>query len=167
MTRLYSLLVPGGCILICDHVNYPSPPRSSGGPFHDVRRAPIGVQGRWLYQAERDLPRRRPEPDGSRKVLRPGACICLSDLDDTSPLPKILRVRQPGHDTFTFPFLGKTVRARRKVAELIHLAGRQCQKQRFTPNFHAVSNVQTLVAAGHSRRRVPWEVQHERSSGCG
>ena len=45
--------------------------RSSRGPFHDGRRAPIDVQGSWFYQGERDLPRRRPEPDGSRKALRP------------------------------------------------------------------------------------------------
>ena len=56
--------------------------RSSRRPFHDGRRAPIDVQGSWFYQAERDLPRRRPEPDGSGEALRPscfGSCGSLRD----------------------------------------------------------------------------------------
>ena len=35
--------------------------RSSRRPYHDGRRTPVDVQGSWFYQAERDLPRRRPE----------------------------------------------------------------------------------------------------------
>ena len=45
--------------------------RSSRRPFHDGRRTPIDVPGSWFYQGERDLPRRRPEPHGSGKALRP------------------------------------------------------------------------------------------------
>ena len=61
--------------------------RSSRRPFHDGRRAPVDVQGSWFYQGERDLPRRRPEPDGSRKALR--SLVSFAIVDPTVRLRHI------------------------------------------------------------------------------
>jgi hypothetical protein len=41
----------------------------SGSSFHDRRRTSVDVQRAWFHQGERDLRRRRSEPDGGRKAL--------------------------------------------------------------------------------------------------
>ena len=69
--QLYSLLVPGGTILICDHVNSSSPSGHRAAHFMTVEEHLSTFKEVGFIKRERDLPRRRPEPDGSRKALRP------------------------------------------------------------------------------------------------
>ena len=80
--QLYSLLVPGGTILICDHVNSSSPSGHHAAHFMTVEEHLSTFKKVGFIKRERNLPRRRPEPDGSGEALRPscfGSCGSLRD----------------------------------------------------------------------------------------
>ena len=76
--QLYGLLVPGGTILICDHVNSASPSGHRADHFMTVEEHLSAFKEVGFIKRKRNLPRGGLESDGSGQALREFACFSRS-----------------------------------------------------------------------------------------